>query len=278
MRTEDVAYLAQMLRRRCGILLTQSKPKFIEGRLAPVMRRFGFKDVSALVAELRHGRDALGRAVSEALTTNESSFFRDPDVFAAFRDSVLPALLTRRQSVKRLRIWSAACAAGQEVYSIAMILDDLKLSSRGWSVDLIASDLSADMIARAEQGVYSHFEVQRGIPPDRFVAHFLEEGAHCRVSERLRRMVTFRTFNLLDSFGWLEDVDIVFCRNVLMYFEPRAKAAVLDKLAEVMLPDGYLVLGRVETTKGLSDCFRPLPDMPGFYAPIAAALPRAAAG
>jgi len=278
MKPDDVAYLARMLRRRCGIVLGQPKPKFVEGRLAPVMRRFGFKDVASLVAELRHGRDALARAVIEALTTNESFFFRDPEIFARLRGKVLPQLLARRASAKRLRIWSAACAAGQEAYSIAMILDDLKLAAHGWSVDLIATDLSAEMIARAEHGLYTHFEVQRGLPPERLIAHFAQEGRHWRVNEGLRRMVTFRSFNLLDSFGWLEDVDVVFCRNVLMYLDTRAKMDVLGKIAEAMQPDGTLVLGNLEGVKGLSDAFEPLADMPGMYAPVAAAMPRAANG
>ena len=278
MKPDDVAYLARMLRRRCGIVLGQPKPKFVEGRLAPVMRRFGFKDIASLVAELRHGRDALARAVIEALTTNESFFFRDPEIFSRLRGKVLPQLLARRASAKRLRIWSAACAAGQEAYSIAMILDDLKLAADGWNVDLIATDLSAEMIARAEHGLYTHFEVQRGLPPERLIAHFAQEGRHWRVNEVLRRMVTFRSFNLLDSFGWLEDVDVVFCRNVLMYLDTRAKMDVLGKIAEAMQPDGTLVLGNLEGVKGLSDAFEPLADMPGMYAPVAAAMPRAANG
>jgi len=277
-KADDAAYLARMLRRRCGIVLGPSKLKLIENRLAPVMRRFGFREASAMIAELRFGRDALARAVTEALTTNESSFFRDLEVFARFRDKVLPQLVTRRAAAKRLRIWSAACAAGQEAYSIAMILDDLELAARGWNVDLIATDISAEMIARAEQGLYTPFELQRGLPAELPIAHFSPHGRHWRVNENLRRMVTFRTFNLLDSFGWLEDVDVVFCRNVLMYLDARTKMDVLGKIAEVIQPDGYLVLGQLESAKGLSDAFEPLVDMPGMYAPAAAAIPRAANG
>jgi chemotaxis protein methyltransferase CheR len=278
MKPDDVAYLAHMLRRRSGMMLGRAKPEFIEGRLAPVMRRFGFKDVSGLVAELRHGRDALARAVTEAMTTNESSFFRDRPSFDVFEQLVLPALMTRRGSTKRLRIWSAACAAGQEAYSIAMLLDDHKLIAKGWTIDVIATDISAEMVARGEQGLYSHFEVQRGLPVRRLVDHFSQEGASWRIGENLRRMVTFRPFNLLDSFGWLEDIDVVFCRNVLMYLDHKAKVGVLDQISEVLLPDGYLMLGSVETPQGLSNAFDPVAGSPGLYVPARAALPRQAAG
>src|ERR1700733_11946638 len=163
MKQDDVAYLAHMLRRRSGLLLGRPKPEFIESRLAPVMRRFGFKDIGSLVAELRHGRDGLATAVTEAMTTNESSFFRDRPSFELFREKVLPELLARRAATKRLRVWSAACAAGQEAYSVAMILDDHKLPAKGWTVDIVATDISSEMIARGEQGLYSQFEVQRGL-------------------------------------------------------------------------------------------------------------------
>ena len=131
-----------------------------------------------------------------------------------------------------------------------MLLDDNKLVAKGWSIDLIATDLSAEMIARAEEGVYSHFEVQRGLAIRRLVAHFNQEGGSWRIHENLRRMVTFRRFNLLDSFGWLDDLDVVFCRNVLIYFDKKTKASVLDKIAETLLPDGALVLGHAETAQG----------------------------
>jgi len=276
MKQDDVAYLAQMLRRRSGLVLTQSKSEALESRLAPVMRRFGFKDAEALVSELRHGRDALARAVTETMTTNESSFFRDWAVFEEFRKRVLPALLAQRATTKRLRIWSAACAAGQEAYSIAMLLDDHKLQAQGWTVDLIATDLSAEMIARAEQGLYSSFEVQRGLPVRRLINHFTQEGENWRVGESLRRLVTFRPFNLLDSFGWLDDVDVVFCRNVLMYFDRKSKAGVLEKIGEMLSPDGYLFLGPVESTQGLSEEFVSTQGPQGIYVRAGAALPRAA--
>lgn len=275
MNQDDLAYLAQMLKRRSGLALGQPKLDYIENRLAPVMRRFGFKDMESFVTELRHGRDAMARAVTEAMTTNESSFFRDRAAYEHFRDTMLPDLMKRRAATRRLRIWSAACSAGQEAYSIAILLDEMKLRAEGWTVDIIATDISAEMIERAEQGLYSHFEVQRGLPIRRLVENFAQEGQNWRISEPLRRMVTFRPFNLLDSFGWLDDVDVVFCRNVLMYFDQRTKALVLDKIAEILPPDGFLVLSPVETPQGVSSEFEAAEGMPGVYTKTRRALPRA---
>jgi chemotaxis protein methyltransferase CheR len=265
MKQADVAYLAEMLRRRAGLALALTKASQIENRLAPVMRRFGFKDVASLVAELRNGRDALARAVTEAMTTNESSFFRDRAAFAQFRDTVLPDLLKRRVRTKRLRIWCAACAAGQEPFSVAMVLDDLKLRAQGWTVDIVATDISSEMIERAEQGLYTHFEAQRGLPIRRLIENFTQEGSNWRISEPLRRMVTFRQFNLLDSYGWLDEIDVVFCRNVLMYFDNKNKAGVLDRMSEILAPDGYLILGPVETAQGHSSEFVPVDGVPGIF-------------
>ncbi|HJW41080.1 MAG TPA: protein-glutamate O-methyltransferase CheR [Rhizomicrobium sp.] len=276
MTDDDFKFLAQNVRRRSGIILPPHKMKFIAGQLAPVQRRFGFRSVEALIAELRHGRETLARAVAEALTTNESSFFRDKAAFEQFHDIVLPRLIEARASTKRLRIWCAACAAGQEPYSVAMLLDDAKLPAKGWSIDLIATDFSGEAIARAEGGLYSHFEVQRGLAIRRLVAHFTQEGGSWRIHENLRRMVSFRQFNLLDSFGWLDDLDAVFCRNVLIYFDQKTKVSVLDKMAEILMPDGALMLGHAESVRGLSDVFTPFEDAPGMFVKRRAVVQRLA--
>lgn len=255
MKPDDFSFLAQMVRRRSGLVLPSQKAPLIEGRLATVMRRFGFRSMSALIVELRHGSDTLARAVTEAMTTNESSFFRDRAAFDKFRDVILPPLLAARAKSKRLRIWSAACAAGQEPYSIAMILEDLKLQQKGWSVDLIATDLSPEMITRAEDGLYTHYEVQRGLAIRRLVAHFTQDNGNWRIDESLRRMVSFRQFNLLDSFGWLDDLDVVFCRNVLLYFDQKTKASVLERISDILQPDGALMLGHAEKPDTLAKTF-----------------------
>jgi chemotaxis protein methyltransferase CheR len=263
MNQKDFAYLADLLRRRSGLLLTQQKAHLVEGRLAPVMGRFGFKDSAALMRELQHGHEALAIAVIEAMTTNDSAFFRDRKTFEEFRDIVLPELLVRRAAAKRLRIWCAACAAGQEPYTIAMILEDHNLLAQGWTIDLVASDLNSQMIARAEEGVYSQFEVQRGLPIRRLVRNFTQEGSNWRISEKLRRMVTFRTFNLLDSYGWLMEMDVVFCRNVLMYFDQKTRISVIDRIGDMLAPDGALLVGPTESISGLTTDFVQTEHAPG---------------
>jgi len=265
MNPKDFAYLADVLRARSGLLLTQEKAHLVESRLTPVMRRFGFKEAGALLRELRHGHEALVSAVIEAMTTNDSAFFRDRKTFDEFRDIVLPALMIQRAATKRLRIWCAACAAGQEAYSIAMILDDAKLHAKGWTVDLIASDINSQMIARAEEGLYSQIEVQRGLSVRRLVNNFTQEGSQWRIGERLRQKVEFHQFNLLEFPAWLGRVDVVFCRNVLMYFDQVTRVAVLANIAKVLAHDGSLLIGPAESIAGLNTGYVQTEHAPGLY-------------
>jgi chemotaxis protein methyltransferase CheR len=274
MTQAEFAHLAELVRRRSGLLLTQDKSDLILRRLAPVAERFGFKTAVALLDEIEHPPEEIAQAVTEALTTNETSFFRDPAQFEHFRIRLLPPLLESRASQRRLRVWCAAAATGQEAYSVAMILDDTELARAGWKLDIIATDLSAETIARAKDGVYSPFEAERGLSERSLKQHFTQDGAQWRVNERLRRMVTFRVFNLLDDFGWLGEIDVIFCRNVLMYFEQRARTAVLRKLSETMAHDGALVLGALEGC--MESSLAPAPGPRGFYIrPRSAALPAA---
>jgi chemotaxis protein methyltransferase CheR len=263
MTPEDFHFLARLVRRRGGLMLTDGKSEALELRLAPVMRRFGFRDLDGLMRELRLGHDALCLGVTEALTVNETSFFRDPHQFARLRNQILPQLLEARSGDKCLRIWSAACAAGQEVWSLAMMLDAMPL--QGWSVDLIATDMSGDAIARAEAGQYSQYEVMRGLSEEDVARHFKAQESGFLISERLKRMVRFRKFNLMDSLSWLDDLDLVLCRNVLMHFDRAAKASVLERLADTMAPDGVLMLGDTETAQGYGDLYQELPGGSGIY-------------
>jgi len=265
MNLNDFAYLEELARRRCGLVLNDKKLHLVENRLLPVMRRFGFKDTASLFRELRYGHEALIKAVIEAMTVNDSAFFRDRKTFEEFRDIVLPALLRDRKGIRQLRIWCAACAAGQEPYSVAMLLEDAGLIERGWSITLIATDINTQMIARAEQGLYSQFEVQRGLSIRRLVGNFTQEDTQWRISERLRRMVTFRAFNLLDSFGWLPDLDVVFCRNVLMYFDHKSRASVIERVGDVLAQDGALLLGPTESLTGFTTGYVPAARAPGLY-------------
>jgi chemotaxis protein methyltransferase CheR len=240
---QDFANLSDLVHRRSGLVLTSGKTALVESRLHPVAKRFGFRDANALMAELPHPSEELARAITEAMTTNETSFFRDVAAFEFLMATVLPALVRARAPARRLRIWCAACSTGQEAYSLAAILDDLGLSQHGWKIDLIASDLSESAIARAKWGMYTPYEVERGLPEQVLRRHFVKEAGQWRVADRLRRTVAFRTFNLLDHFGWLGDVDLVLCRNVLLYFDPGTRAEIHAKLADTLATDGYLLLG-----------------------------------
>jgi chemotaxis protein methyltransferase CheR len=240
---QDFANLSDLVRRRSGLVLTSGKTALVENRLHPVAKRFGFRDANALMAELPHPSEELARAITEAMTTNETSFFRDPAVFEFLTATVLPALVRARAPARRLRIWCAACSTGQEAYSIATILDGLGLSRQGWKIALIASDLNESAVVRAKWGMYTPYEVERGMPPQLLPHHFVREAGQWRVADRLRRMVTFRTFNLLDHFGWLGDVDLILCRNVLLYLDAGTRAEIQAKLADTLAADGYLLLG-----------------------------------
>ena len=275
---EDFAFLARLLRRRSGLSLTPAKSALVERRLTPVMRRFGFKDTTGLVRELRLGQETLARAVTEAVTVHDTSFFRDEAFFLRFKNWLLPALLRERAHSRRLRIWSAACATGQEAYSIAMILAGLGLAAQGWTIDLIATDLSAAAIARAEEGRYDTEEMARGLGDEQRANWFRPSGEQWRVTGALRRMVDFRVFNLLDSYGWLDDLDFVFCRNVLMYFDRAAKASVLERMADTLAPDGLLLLGETETTEPLPNLFIEVPGGEAVYGRGRAPVSRLAAG
>ena len=274
MAPDDFAFLARLVHRRAGIVLSEYRCALIERRLAPVMRRFGFKDLDQVMRELRLGHEALAGAVTEAMTINEISFFRDADLFRRLGRDVLPALLEGRKREKRLRIWSAACAGGQEAYSIAMMLDRLGLVAQGWSIDLVATDISPEAIARAERGHYSFFEAQRGLSDGDLSVWFRPLQGGYAVARHLRHMVTFRRFNLLDSYGWLDDLDLVFCRNVLIYFDGATKSAVLERIADTMAPEGLLVLGETETVQPLAGLFSEWPGGSGIYAKADAAMPR----
>jgi chemotaxis protein methyltransferase CheR len=274
---EDFAFLARLLRRRSGLSLTPAKTELVERRLAPVMRRFGFRNAAGLVQELRLGRESLARAITEAVTVNETCFFRDPQVFGRFRTDWLPAMLRRRARERRLRFWIAACATGQEAYSIAMLLDEMGLAE-SWSIDLIATDLSEEAIARAGEGRYDGEEMARGLDAGRRDRWFRAAGEHWCAVPHLRRMVDFRVFNLLDSYGWLDDLDFVFCRNVLLYFDRAAKAAVLERIADTLAPDGMLVLGDAETIEPLINLYAEAPGAGGAYVKARAPVTRLAAG
>jgi chemotaxis protein methyltransferase CheR len=273
----DYAFLADFLSRRSGLSITSEKTHLIESRLKPVASRLGFKNATDLVRGLRTADDAFSRAVIEAMTTNETSFFRDKVPFDQFQNVMLPALLAARREEARLRIWCSASSSGQEPYSVAMILD-ATAHLEGWTVDLVASDINADMIERAKEGVFTQFEVLRGLPIQMLARHFHHESGEWRLSSSIRNRVRFEVFNLLDSFEQLGLFDVIFCRNVLMYFEQATKHDVLGRLVDAFAPDGYLVLGSAETVLGAGKGLEPLVNARGIYVKSDIQSPRAAAG
>jgi chemotaxis protein methyltransferase CheR len=273
----DYAFLADFLRRRSGLSITSEKAYLIESRLKPVASRQGFRTAAELVRRLRTADEALSRAVTEAMTTNETSFFRDKVPFDQFRDVMLPALLTARHEKARLRIWSSAASSGQEPYSLAMIVEGAAQLA-GWTIEIVASDINSEMIDRAKEGLYSQFEVLRGLPIQMLARHFHQEGGEWRLSGSIRRRVQFEVFNLMDSFAALGPFDVIFCRNVLIYFDQPTKHDVLGRLADALAPDGYLVLGTAETVLGSGKGLEPLVNARGIYVKSGAQPPRAAAG
>ena len=259
MNIGDFECLVDLVKRRSGVTLPPSKTQLAISRLAPVARRYGFRKTEQLLAELHRAPEELARAVTEAMMIHETSFFRDKATFEYFRGVMLPSLLSAHTASRKLRIWCAACSTGQEPYSLAMILNEARIAP-DWRIDILATDISSEAIARAELGRYSQYEMGRGLSAQLLLRYFVEDDDRWRIGERMRAMVEFRQFNLLDNFGWLGEIDIVFCRNVLLYFDPAARQTCLEKMATVLADDGYLVLGGQEMRKGIGAAFNPADD------------------
>lgn len=256
----DFGYVSALVRRHSAIVLEPGKEYLVEARLMPVAKRYGLADLGSLIATLRGERDlTLRTAVIEAMTTNETSWFRDLHPFRSLAEKVLPEIAQRRGSNRRLSIWSAACSSGQEPYTIAMVLADFLATHPGWSASILATDLSEEILARARAGRYSQLEVNRGLPAPLLVRHFDRQGTDWAVKDHLRRMVTFRQLNLAEPLPTLPQFDLVFLRNVLIYFDAGVKRHVLAQVRRVLAPDGYLVLGGAETTINIDDAFLRVP-------------------
>ncbi|MEQ8584896.1 MAG: protein-glutamate O-methyltransferase [Thalassobaculaceae bacterium] len=266
MRAADFEHLARTLKDQSGLVVTPEKAYLLENRLQPVARKWGMQTLDDLVAAVRTRADRkMIKDVVDAMTTNESLFFRDMKPFDNLRDVLLPDLMKARASSKKIRIWSAACSSGQEPYSIAMLLTELGPKVAGWRFEIVATDLSSDIVARAKAGTYSQFEVQRGLPITMLVKYFAQEGEKWRINDKIRGMVQYREFNLLEHPRSLGQFDVVFCRNVLIYFDQPTKAKVLGGIADQIAPDGGLYLGGAETVLGVTDRFEPIPGQRGVY-------------
>jgi chemotaxis protein methyltransferase CheR len=264
----DYDYLRKLLKERSGLVLSADKQYLVESRLLPLARKIGAAHLSDLVVKLKApGAEPLIVDVVEAMTTNESFFFRDKIPFEHFREHMLPSLLKARAAQRRIRIWCAAASTGQEPYSLAMILKEMALQVAGWRIEIIATDLSNEVLEKARAGLYSQFEVQRGLPIQLLMKYFSQAGETWQISPEIKAMVQYRPLNLLADFTHLGTFDIVFCRNVLIYFDQETKVGVLERLARLSEPDGYLVLGAAETVVGLTEVFKPMLDRRGLYMP-----------
>ncbi|MBI1273278.1 MAG: methyltransferase domain-containing protein [Alphaproteobacteria bacterium] len=266
MRPEDFDLFSTIVKQRSGLVLTPEKAYLLESRLMPVARKWNLKNLDDLAASIRAKREeALLRDMTEAMTTNESSFFRDQRPFDQFRQVVLPKLLETRAGKKHIRIWSAASSSGQEAYTLAMLLNEDKARLAGWRIEIVGTDLSSEMVERARSGIYTQFEVQRGLPITLLVKYFTQQGDKWQINQDIRNMVSFREMNLLQDFGPIGVFDVVFCRNVLIYFDAQTKGKVLESISRVMTPDGVLYLGGAETVLGITDKFKPLEGQRALY-------------
>lgn len=270
MTPPDYEYLRKLLKDHSGLDLSADKQYLIESRLLPLSRKCGVAGISELVQKMKGGASSIVAQVVEAMTTNETFFFRDKVPFEHFRDTIMPEMLAARAGRKSIRIWCAAGSTGQEPYSLAMSLKEMGAALAGWRIEIIATDLSNEVLEKSKSGVYSQFEVQRGLPIQLLVKYFKQNGEFWQINPELRAMVQHRQLNLLHDFSQLGTFDIIFCRNVLIYFDQDTKINIFGRLAKSMEQDGFLVLGAAETVVGLTDAFKPFPDKRGLYRPSGA--------
>jgi len=266
MKPEDRELVAQLCAARAGLKVDPEKTYLIESRLAPVARREGFGSIPDLLTALRAKReDRLAWAIVEAMAQSETAFFRDRSCFDLFRQEVLPALARVRDG-EPIRIWSAACGSGQEVYSLAMIVEDEAPETPGVKVELFGSDLCERQLEKAQTGLYTQFEVQRGLPIRQLVRHFEKVDDMWALSPRVRQMVRWRRINLVADLSTAGRFDVIFCRYVLCDLVEPMKARLLENLARALSPEGFLFLGEGEVAQGFEDAFQPVAGRPGLFA------------
>ncbi len=252
-------YIQGLVRKRSALILEPGKEYLVESRLDPLARQEGFSSLHEMVERLRSSPSCdLHRKVVEAMTTNETSFFREIRLFEMFKKTILPQILALRASRRTLNLWSAACSGGQEPYSIAMLLREHFPSLGSWNINLIASDISTEMLARAQAGRFNQIEINRGLPANLLVKYFQKHGVVWEINPDIRQMVEFREINLIHPWLSLPRMDVIFMRNVLIYLDVETKKNILDRVARLLDPDGYVLLGGAETTTNLDDSFESL--------------------
>jgi chemotaxis protein methyltransferase CheR len=261
----DYEYLRKLLKERSGLDLSADKQYLVESRLVPLARRASLPGIPELVQKMKSGDDALTADVVEAMTTNETFFFRDKIPFDHLKEAVLPALAQARAARRALRIWCAASSTGQEPYSIAMCLKEAGPLFAGWRTEIVATDLALGVLEKSKAGIFSQFEVQRGLPIQMLVKYFTQNGELWQLNAEIRGMVQHRQLNLLQDFSHLGMFDIIFCRNVLIYFDQPTKVNIFERIARMLEPDGVLALGAAESVVGITNAFRPYPERRGLY-------------
>ena len=264
----DYEYLRKLLKERSGLDLSADKQYLVESRLLPLARRSSLAGIPELVLRMKGGdAEVLTAGVVEAMTTNETFFFRDKLPFEHLKEAILPALAQARAARRSLRIWCAASSTGQEPYSIAMCLKEAGPMFAGWRIEIVATDLSLAVLEKSKAGLFSQFEVQRGLPIQMLVKYFTQTGELWQLNAEIRDMVQHRPLNLLKDFSHLGTFDVIFCRNVLIYFDQNTKTGIFERISRMLEPDGVLALGAAESVVGITNAFKPYPDRRGFYRP-----------
>ncbi len=267
MDTTHFEFLRRFLKERSGLDLSADKQYLVDSRLLPIARRAKLNGIAELVQQVKAGVEPLAIEVVEAMTTNETFFFRDKFPFGMFQDSLVPDLMKARANKRTLRIWCAASSTGQEPYSLAMTLKEMGPALAGWRIEIVATDLNKNVLEKSKAGIFTQFEVQRGLPIQLLVKYFQQTGDVWQINADIRAMVRHQQLNLLQDFSHLGVFDIVLCRNVLIYFDQPTKAEIFRRLARCLEPDGALILGAAETVIGLTDAFEPHPQRRGLYRP-----------
>ena len=268
MTPENFDFIANLIHQESGIILTQEKTYLIESRLTPIGRNHSSQNIDEFIDILRKkaNKDIIKEIVN-SMTTNESLFFRDQKPFNNFQNIVLPNIIKARHNKKTIRIWSAAASSGQEPYSLSILLKEISAQIKQWKIEIVGTDICTNVLERAKLGIYSQFEVQRGLPIGLLMKYFSQSSEGWHISDEIKSMVTFNYFNLMNDMKELGNFDIIFCRNVLIYFNQDTKRQVLNQLASIMAPDGYLFLGGAESLLGITEKFKPLDGYRGIYVP-----------
>lgn len=255
----DLSFICDLVYKEAAIVLDEAKTYLIVARLEPLARREGFNTLQELVVNLRRpGSSSLVTKAVDAMTTNETSFFRDVHPFMSLRKYVIPEIIERKADTRELNIWCAAASSGQEPYTLSLIVNEYFPELRDWKVSILATDISETMLKRCREGIFSKLEVNRGLPAQMLIKYFEQESAEWRIKDRIRELIDFRQMNLIAPWPFMPKMDIVFIRNVLIYFDLKTKREILAKVRQTMLPEAYMFLGGAETTLNIDPEFHRL--------------------